>query len=132
MELDLPVAVVYGEVDDIMPSHQGMQLSKISEKWIPVYVIGNSWHMPFSKNAGKDVVVFIEHAEKRLSRPLKKTHNRRYESLVSVAPFFSSHFSLSLTQLKIERLYSYLNDICGVGEPLLMRSSSIFFVDGAD
>lgn len=132
MELEVPTAFAYGEVDDILPSHQGIQLSILSEGRILVYILADAWHMPFQKNAGMDVVTFIQHADDTLiNTPLKKKSIKVSELPTSMISRFTSHFSLSFTQQKIFQLYRYLLEINRISSSTIC-SVSAFHVNGAE
>ena len=52
LNLTIPVALLYGEHDYIAPPHQGLYISNLSG--IPVYVMNQSSHVPYTVNNGED------------------------------------------------------------------------------
>lgn len=80
LNLSIPVALVYGEHDSIVPPHQGRYISTLTG--IPIYIIKDSAHNPYSVNEGRDFVNLIQHAHEgetgAISPHFSKEPHRNY------------------------------------------------------
>ena len=69
INLKIPVALGYGEADNISPPHQGIMLSALTGSTIPVYTIQDSWHLPMGLRQGTDFSVMVKRAFRQARVP---------------------------------------------------------------
>lgn len=62
LKLKVPVSLLYGELDTIMPYHQGECVKKLARGKIRCYVVEGAWHMPHLIRDGEDFCAHIRHA----------------------------------------------------------------------
>ena len=70
INLKIPVALGYGEADNISPPHQGIMLSALTGSTIPVYTIQDCWHMPMGLRQGSDFSTMVQRAYRQAKIPL--------------------------------------------------------------
>ena len=70
INLKIPVALGYGEADNISPPHQGIMLSALTGSTIPVYTIQDCWHMPMGLRQGSDFSTMVNRAYRQAQVPL--------------------------------------------------------------
>lgn len=67
LNVSIPVAIIYGENDVIAPPHQGHFIRNLSG--IPIYIINDSGHIPYTSNNGLDFLEIIELISNLTSTP---------------------------------------------------------------
>lgn len=69
LELKMPVALVFGEADNISPPMQGLVASALAGSSIPIYFIGGGWHVPMAVRSGVDFSTIIKHSMDHSATP---------------------------------------------------------------
>ena len=58
--ISMPVAFIYGEIDNIMPLHHGIIMSTLMGSCHPIYVVKGAWHMPMGFREGTDFAAVLK------------------------------------------------------------------------
>jgi len=105
----VPVAFIYGETDNLLPSTQGRVIVEVAMGNNPdlVGIVPGAWHAPFHIQKGDPFVETLLRAVDVACVPQPSA--RLVESLVKLDPSkYASTWNLKATTRKIEQLYTQL------------------------
>lgn len=116
LRLLCPIHFIYGETDDITPSHQGELFCKISPENSTIKIYKGLWHAPLSKYA----IFMREHlaelaaiAHPNKEKNLDYLHSYKnaladyYEACLDM-PSYISTYDVAKTKNTIEKLYNHI------------------------
>ena len=109
--LQIPVALVYGEKDTLSPPHQGEFLHKLTG--VQTYVLKNATHMPYAFEDGRPFFDIIRKADEEASH--LPPHTRKLAScLQATISHWSSYPCLPLpflSDMSLHRMYSSIEAV---------------------
>jgi len=97
--LNVPISLVYGELDTLIPSHQGLVVRGLRAD-ITVHIVKNEGHNPISQ-----VPRLIMNQSKRVQVPEKPVCVKKIQNILAQPERYASYFSFHHTWLSIQRLY---------------------------
>ena len=102
-KLKVPVGLIYGETDSLIPIHQGRVLSMLSGSLIPCFSVKGAWHAPHAIRFIPDFVDKFKDALEGARKPVEVMRTQDYV-LQDLVPY-SSCFNCRLSAQLIEELY---------------------------
>ena len=109
LQLKIPVAICYGEIDTIMPVHQGIVMSCLIKNSCPIYVIQNSWHIPMYDACAFSFAVNLASDDAACIRKQFPNLKLTSDDVKHFAEKFRSNFSLKETSEVVAKTYDYLH-----------------------
>ena len=120
LSLNVPVSIVYGEKDNIMPAHAGHLVVQLSASSIKCHIILKAWHMPHLIDGGRPFCDVIRSAFGTGTDKVVLNDNSdvlRRLTMDETWRATASTFSLTGTERRINSMYKHLmedNDMTGI------------------
>jgi pimeloyl-ACP methyl ester carboxylesterase len=104
LRLPVPISLIYGELDTLIPSDQGLVIRGLSSD-ITIDIVKNEGHSPVSQVPR----LIIKRSKKNQNQKhVKHVSMKKIQKILSHPERYASYFSFHHTWLSIQRLYSDL------------------------